>query len=85
MANDGRAITVGTVDDLAMQLDERQYDVDKGPRLQALREGHIVGAPDLSAEHAGTATERGDGAGRRRDELHTPLIIAEHTIGVVNL
>src|ERR1700712_4301151 len=51
MANDGRVITVGAADDLAMQLDEQQYELDEGPCLQALREGHIVDAPDLTTEH----------------------------------
>src|ERR1700712_5546492 len=85
MASDGRVITVGAADDLAAQLDEQQYDLDEGPCLQALREGRIVDAPDLSVEH------RWDGYPRQAMNrgvaaiYSSPLIVAEHTIGVLNL
>src|ERR1700712_3526567 len=85
MANGGRVITAGAADDLAVQLDEHQYDLDEGPCLQALREQRIVDAPDLGAE------QRWNGYPQTAQALgiaaiySSPLLVADHTIGVVNL
>ncbi|PFG33176.1 GAF and ANTAR domain-containing protein [Sanguibacter antarcticus] len=44
----GRIETVALTDDLARRGDERQYELDEGPCLTAVRDAEIVWAPDLA-------------------------------------
>jgi GAF domain-containing protein len=82
---DDRVFSVATADDLAAQLDERQYERDAGPCLNALETGEVVESDDLAVD------ERWDGypaiavAHGIRSILSTPLIVAGKPVGVLNL
>lgn len=85
LAQDGRVLTVASVDALAMLLDEKQYEHDEGPCLQALYTGLVVDAPDLSVEHRWhgypqVALDHGVAA-----VLSTPLLVHDKPVGVLNL
>jgi GAF domain-containing protein len=47
---DGGPTTVASSTTTARKLDEKQYAIDDGPCLTALREQHIVMIPDLAAD-----------------------------------
>jgi GAF domain-containing protein len=85
LAQDGRVLTVASADALAMLLDEKQYERDEGPCLQALYTGLVVDAPDLRAE------DRWDGYPQAAlghgisAVLSTPLLIDDKPVGVLNL
>jgi GAF domain-containing protein len=60
----GHAHTAAYTNELALDLDERQYDAGEGPCLTAAAEASVVPVPDLRAEerwpeYAGRAVERG--------------------------
>jgi GAF domain-containing protein len=85
LAQDGHAITIGSADALARQLDEQQYDLDQGPCLQAMATGEIVSSPDLSRE------ERWDGYPPRAvangisSIYSSPLRVNDAVIGALNM
>lgn len=84
LAEDGHVITVASADPLARLLDERQYELDDGPCLEALRTGKIVLGDDLTREsrwdgYPTTALLHGV-----RSVLSVPLQVREDTIGAVN-
>jgi hypothetical protein len=58
LAQDGRVITVGSSDSLAIQLDEQQYEHHTGPCLEALKIGEVVEAVDLAVETRWGCTRR---------------------------
>jgi GAF domain-containing protein len=82
---DDRVFSVATADDLAAQLDERQYERNAGPCLNALETGEVVESVDLAVD------ERWDGyptiavAHGIRSILSTPLIVGGKPLGVLNL
>jgi transcriptional regulator with GAF, ATPase, and Fis domain len=43
----GKATTRAASDDLVLQLDQLQYSLNEGPCLDALRDEHVVKAPDI--------------------------------------
>src|SRR6266567_6086607 len=45
----GRPRTVACSDDVAAQVDEAQYELDDGPCLHAMRDGHVVRIEDTAA------------------------------------
>src|SRR6201992_2021239 len=46
MQPDGRPVTVACSDPVAAQVDEVQYELDDGPCLHAMRDGHMGGLED---------------------------------------
>jgi GAF domain-containing protein len=83
MAN-GKPKTVASSGDFAVEVDERQYDADTGPCLQALRQGETVLVDNLVAEtrwpeYTPGAIELGVGS-----SLSVPLQTAGTTIGAFN-
>lgn len=50
LVQDGRARSAAFTDDLAVRLDERQYEDGFGPCLDASRTGRVVQVPDTSAD-----------------------------------
>lgn len=85
LADLDRVLTVASADALADLLDERQYEFEQGPCLQALATGEVVDAPDLSVEsrwenYPSIAMGHGIAA-----VLSLPLLVADKPIGVLNL
>lgn len=80
-----RLLTVASADDLAVQLDEQQYELDDGPCLSALHTGTPVHVPDLADE------SRWDGyptillANGMVSMLALPLLVGGRPVGVLNL
>ncbi len=74
-----------TTDEFAERMDEVQYAVDDGPCLTCLRQGVPVLVPDIRADQRWPSfARRGmqEGAGA---SLSVPMIVAEHTVGALNL
>lgn len=81
----GRPITVASSSQLGSVLDERQYDLDEGPCLEALRTTRVVSAADLARDgrwdgYPAIAMAHGISA------IHsTPLVVGGTAVGVLNL
>ena len=60
MRPDGKTVTVACSDHVAVRVDELQYELDDGPCLHAMRDGHMVRIED-TAEKAPLARVRGAG------------------------
>jgi GAF domain-containing protein len=85
LSQDGRVITVGSADALAVELDEQQYENHTGPCLEALKSAEVVEAVDLATETRWgiyPAVAMGHGI---RSVLSTPLIVNGESAGVLNL
>ena len=67
MQPNGRPVTVACSDQVAARVDEVQYELDDGPCLHAMRDGHMVRIED-TADKAGLAGVRGAG-GLARDPV----------------
>jgi len=85
LARASRPVTVSCTGPLAARADERQYDVDDGPCLQAMREGVVVRVDDMPAEtrwgpYPALAAQAGV-----RSSLSLPLIVEERSHGALNL
>jgi GAF domain-containing protein len=85
LAEQDRVFTVAAADELAIQLDEQQYELDTGPCLEALATGEVVDAPDLAIE------SRWEGypaiaLGHGIVGVHSvPLIVAGTPVGGLNV
>ncbi|MGH3696980.1 MAG: GAF and ANTAR domain-containing protein [Pseudonocardiaceae bacterium] len=85
LADQDRVFTVAAADELAIQLDEQQYELDTGPCLQALASGEVVDAPDLGSEsrwESYPTIAMGHGV---LGVYSVPLIVAGKPVGVLNL
>jgi GAF domain-containing protein len=76
--------TVGFTDDTALALDERQYDLESGPCLEAAKSGSRISIPDMASEtrwpqFAKDATSRGV-----RSSLSIPLPVQRDVTGALN-
>jgi GAF domain-containing protein len=81
----GRGQTVTYSGELAARGDERQYELDDGPCLEALRTGTVVSVPDLADEDRwGDYPRRALEAGVR-SSLSFPLALGERGRGALNL
>jgi GAF domain-containing protein len=85
LARAPRPVTVACTSSLAARADERQYDVDDGPCLQAMREGVVVRVDDMPAEirwgpYPALAAQAGV-----RSSLSLPLVVEERSHGALNL
>jgi hypothetical protein len=81
----GRGVTVEYSGEMAARADERQYELDDGPCLEAMRTGEVVIAADMAAEerwgaYPGRAIEVGVGS-----SLSLPLRIGDRGRGALNL
>ena len=81
----GRGVTVEYSGEMAARADERQYELDDGPCLQAMRTGQPVLAGDMTSErrwgaYPGRALEVGVGS-----SLSLPLRIGDSGRGALNL
>jgi GAF domain-containing protein len=81
----GRGVTVEYSGEMAARADERQYELDDGPCLQAMRTGEAVLAPDMATEQRwGRYPERAVEVGVR-SSLSLPLTIGGTGRGALNL
>jgi GAF domain-containing protein len=81
----GRGITVTNSGELAERGDERQYELDEGPCLEAMRTGRVVAVPDMAAEERwGAYPQRAIEAGIG-SSLSLPLTVGERGRGALNL
>jgi GAF domain-containing protein len=81
----GRGVTVEYSGEMAARADERQYELDDGPCLEAMRTGTTVSAADMATEqrwgaYPGRAAEVGV-----RSSLSLPLRIGGGGRGALNL
>jgi hypothetical protein len=81
----GRGVTVTHSGELAKRGDERQYELDDGPCLEAMRTGAPVLVEDMAAEerwgdYPQRAVEAGVGS-----SLSLPLTVGERGRGALNL
>ena len=81
----GRGLTVTYSGELAAAGDERQYELDDGPCLQAMRTGERVAVTDMAAEQRwGLYPQRAVEAGVR-SSLSFPLAVGKRGRGALNL
>ncbi|MFE9776230.1 ANTAR domain-containing protein [Streptomyces sp. NPDC005931] len=79
-----RPLTVVSTGDTADRLDEKQYGLDDGPCLQALRTGEPVAVADMTAEKRWGAYPTFATALGIRSSLSLPIPVHEHTAGALN-
>ncbi|WP_104522461.1 GAF and ANTAR domain-containing protein [Blastococcus atacamensis] len=85
LEQDGRGRTVTYSGELAAAGDERQYELDDGPCLQALRSGELVAVADTAVEQRfGLYPQRALEAGVR-SSLSFPLELGDRARGALNL
>jgi GAF domain-containing protein len=81
----GRGRTVTYSGELAARGDERQYELDDGPCLQAMRSGEVVTVADMAEERRwGRYPVRALDAGVR-SSLSLPLTVGDRGRGALNL
>jgi GAF domain-containing protein len=79
------AVTVASTGELAVDLDERQYERDFGPCLAACEANEVVHVPDMAtetrfADYARTATARG-----ARSSLTMPMPVQTPVTAALNI
>ncbi len=85
LARRSGAVTVACTDALAERADERQYQLDDGPCLQAMREAVVVRVADMTTdERWGRYPELAAQVGVR-SSLSIPLVVEERSRGALNL
>jgi GAF domain-containing protein len=85
MQSNGRPMTVACSDPVAAQVDEVQYQLDDGPCLHAMRDGHMVRIED-TAEKAGWPEFEAQAASYGiRSCLALPLSADGKPVGALNL
>src|SRR4051812_10387581 len=77
-------VTVAFTGQTALELDERQYEAERGPCLDAAASGQLVSIPDMTTEtrwprFAQTAVEHGI-----RSSLSIPLPVQREVTGALN-
>jgi putative methionine-R-sulfoxide reductase with GAF domain len=81
----GRGFTVTYSGELARRGDERQYELDDGPCLEALRTGRVVAVDDMAQEQRwGRYPQRAVEAGVHAS-LSIPLTVGDRARGALNL
>ena len=85
LARQSGGVTVACTDELAERADERQYQVDDGPCLQAMREGVVVRVADMTTDerwgpYPALAAQVGV-----RSSLSIPLVVEDRSRGALNL
>jgi hypothetical protein len=88
MRSNGRPVTVACSDPVAARIDEVQYQLDDGPCLQAMRDGHMVRIED-TARSTGEARwpefEARAASDGIRSCLALPLNSGGKSVGALNL
>lgn len=81
----GRPVTVACSDQLAARVDEVQYELDEGPCLHAMRDGHPVHIKDTNEKAQWPEFEAQAASQGIRSCLALPLNAAGKPIGAINL
>jgi GAF domain-containing protein len=81
----GRGHTVAHSGELALRGDERQYDRDDGPCLQAMRSGELVVVADMADEQRWGTYPQSALAEGIRATLSLPLRVGDADRGALNL
>ena len=85
MQSDGRPVTVACSDPVAARVDEVQYELDDGPCLHAMRDGHMVRIADTSDKARWPEFEAQAGTHGIRSCLALPLNADGRPVGALNL
>lgn len=85
MRPNGRARTVACSDDLAARADEVQYQIDDGPCLHAMRDGHMVRIDDTADMALWPVFEKKVASLGIRSCLAFPLNANGKSVGALNL
>jgi GAF domain-containing protein len=85
MRSSGRPVTVACSDPVAATVDRVQYELDDGPCLHAMRDGHVVHIQDTADKARWPEFERRAAAHGIRSCLALPLRAEGRRIGALNL
>ena len=85
MRSDGRPVTVACSDPVAASVDAVQYELDNGPCLHAMRDGHVVRIQDTADKARWPEFERRAASHGIRSCLALPLRSEGKRIGALNL
>src|SRR5258708_878607 len=81
----GRPVTVACSDPEAARADEAQYELDDGPCLHAMRDGHLVHIDDTAAKERWPRFEEQAASHGIRSCLALPLVAEGKAIGALTL
>src|SRR5687768_148988 len=81
----GRATTAVFTDDAAPEIDQAQYDSDRGPCLQAFRTRQILRVDDMATEHRWPEFAQEARSHGIQSSVSLPLIVGEDGIGALNV
>ena len=85
MRSNGRPVTVACSDPVAAPVDEVQYELDNGPCLHAMRDGHMVRIDDTADKAHWPEFERRAASHGIRSCLALPLRAEGRRVGALNL
>lgn len=85
ISRDGRPLTVASAGRAAQELDEKQYGLDDGPCLQALRTGQEVMVGDMLDEQRWDSYPAQAIAWGTRSSFSLPIAAHTNTAGALNL
>jgi GAF domain-containing protein len=85
MRSNGRPVTVACSDPVAATVDAVQYELDNGPCLHAMRDGHVVRIEDTTDKARWPEFERRAASHGIRSCLALPLRSEGKRIGALNL
>jgi GAF domain-containing protein len=85
MRSGGRPVTVACSDPVAAKVDEAQYELDDGPCLHAMRNGHVVRIEDTADKMRWPDFEAEAASHGIRSCLALPLSAEGQPVGALNL
>jgi GAF domain-containing protein len=85
ISREGRHLTVASAGRTALTLDEKQYGLDDGPCLQALRTSEEVAVTDMLNEQRWDSFPAHAVANGTRSSMSLPIAAHTHTAGALNL
>ena len=85
MQPNGRPVTVACSDPVAARVDEVQYELDDGPCLHAMRDGHMVRIEDTADKSGWPEFEAQAASHGIRSCLALPLNADGKPVGALNL
>ena len=83
--SNGRPVTVACSDPVAARVDEAQYELDDGPCLHAMRDGHLVRIRDTADKARWPEFESRAASHGIRSCLALPLNAGGRPVGALNL